>query len=323
MSTDTSIIEQSETHIVLIPPKPFGLVADYSAIKYENKICMAPGCNEATIGSHVLSKSWIKKYANNQIIELKTITYEPFENIKPKEKRKYYKPCDLDKVSTFKGFCGPCDHRLFHELDNYNGVMTPKIALLSHYRIICYGLNVIQLQLKQHDFLKNAMLMGSSTKKTKEIERKIKNGFFERRLRMAETDYLERKLSCEKMLSHIAPQINYILFQGDINNPLFFGRAGIFLHQFSKNRLPKRFMAQMPYIMYSSITDGRTCNLIFTYLPQDAEEYGNDLDVFYNHPDFKKRLEVLIYSQSDCCILRKNIAETWDETVKNIVDFYR
>jgi len=72
-----------------------------------------------------------------------------------------------------------------------------------------------------------------------------------------------------------------------------------------------------------SISDGKTCSLIFSYLPQDAKEYSKDLDIFINHPDFKKRLEILIYSQSDCCILRKDLTETHNNTIKEIVDFYR
>ncbi|MDI1352414.1 MAG: hypothetical protein PSV35_06540, partial [bacterium] len=144
-----------------------------------------------------------------------------------------------------------------------------------------------------------------------------------RGLKMAEADYLERKEICEMLLNTVDPKINYIHFQGGIENSLFFGRAGIFLHQFGRDRLPKRFMAQMPFITYSSISDGRTCNLIFASLPQDAKEYSKDLDIFINHPDFKKRLEILIYSQSDCCILRKDLTETHDSTIKEIVDFYR
>lgn len=74
---------------------------------------------------------------------------------------------------------------------------------------------------------------------------------------------------------------------------------------------------------YFSISDGRTCNLVFTYLAQDTAEYSNNLESFVNHPDFKKRLEILIYSQSDCCIVRKNISEAWDDSIKGIVDVYR
>lgn len=312
-----------ETRVELITPRPYGLISDFSSIKFENKVCMYPGCNEPPIGSHVLSKSCIRKYANNQIIQLQTLVYDPFENIRPKEKRKYYKPCDLDRISTFKGFCNKHDHSLFHELDNFDGVVTPKIALLAHYRIICYGLNVLQLQLKQHEFLKIATFVGGASRKTNEKARRIKNGFFLRGLKMAETDYLERKQICEKLLNTADPQINYINFQGGIENPLFFGRAGIFLHQFGRDRLPKRFMAQMPFVTYSSISDGRTCSLIFAYLPRDAKEYSKDLDIFINHPDFKKRLEVLIYSQSDCCILRNDLMDAHSSTIKEIVDFYR
>ncbi|HAU1304130.1 TPA: hypothetical protein JBI45_02530 [Legionella pneumophila] len=307
----------------LIPPKPYGLISDYSTIRHGNKVCMHPGCKEPPIDSHVLSKSGIKKYAKNQIIQLQTLVYEPFENIKPKEKRKYFKPCDLDKISTFRGFCYKHDHKIFLELDNFNGIVTPRIVLLTHYRIICYGLDTIQLQLKQQEFLKNAALVGKSTKKVNEIARRIKNGFFLRGLKMAETDYLERKKICEQLLNGARPKINFIHLKGGIENPLFFGRAGIFLHQFGRERLPKRYMAQMPYITYASISDGITCNLIFAYLDQDAGYCSNDLDIFINSPDFKKRLEILIYSQSDCCILRKEHTKVHETAIKNIADFYR
>ncbi|AUH71156.1 hypothetical protein CAB17_03075 [Legionella sainthelensi] len=125
------------------------------------------------------------------------------------------------------------------------------------------------------------------------------------------------------MLDSVNPKINFIHLKGEIENPLFFGRAGIFLHQFGRERLSKKFIAQMPYVTYSSISDGVTCNLIFAYLTQDAKEYSRDLDIFINSPYFKKRLEILIYSQSDCCILRKDLTDAHTSTIKEIVDFYR
>lgn len=215
---------------------------------------MWPGCEQPTINSHVLSKASIRKYSNNQIIELQTITHDPFHITKPEDKREYYKPCDLKKVSAFKGFCSQHDHILFYDLDNYDSVITPKIVLLSHYRVLCYGLNIIQRQLKQNDFLRNAAFVGGSTKKTNEIARRLKNGFFERGLKMAEEDYSNRKKICEQMIAANSVQgINYTYLQGSMNDALFSGKAGIFLHQFNWTRLPKRFMAQMPYITYFSI----------------------------------------------------------------------
>lgn len=311
--------DASKHEVVLIPPKPYGLIADFTAVTYHNDVCMYPGCFEPPIGSHVLSRSWIQRYANNQIVQLQTITHDPFDLIKDSVKKKYYKPCNLNKISIFNGFCFKHDHEIFQELDNYNGYVTPMIALLNHYRIICFGLNEIYLQKKQHEFLKGAVFVGTSTKVTKEIQRKIKNGFFLRGLQMAEVEYIERKRVCEEMIINKDPKIVYVPLQGDMSNPLFFGRAGRFLHLFGRNKLPIRFMSQMPYIMYSSITDGKACNLVFTYLPQDIEKYGNDLDAFISHADFKKRLEILIYSQSDCCIIRKDIPISSSHIVQKIV----
>lgn len=115
MPVNTQELVYSTHEVTYIPPKPYGLIADFNDIKHNNKVCMYPGCDEPAINSHVLSKASIRKYANNRIIQLQTITYDPFENIKPKAKRKYYKPCDLNKVSTFKGFCNKHDHNLFKE----------------------------------------------------------------------------------------------------------------------------------------------------------------------------------------------------------------
>lgn len=93
--------------------------------------------------------------------------------------------------------------------------------------------------------------------------------------------------------------------------------------QLNRARLPKRFMAQMPYITYFSICDGDKCDLLFAYLSLDHEDYFDDLEKFANHNDFKKFLEILIYAHSDCCILRKNIPKHWDHSIKGMVNFYR
>lgn len=320
---DLSVFERTENTTIFLPPKPNGLIVDYNRIKYKNKTCMSPGCEKPTINSHVLSKASIRKYSNNQIIELQTINHDPFHFTKPEDKRDYYKPCNLDKISAFRGFCSEHDHDLFYDLDNYDGVISPKIVLLGHYRILCYGLNVIQRQLKQNDFLRDATFTGVSTRKTADIVRRLKNGYFERRLKMAQEDYTNRKEICEQMIAADSFQgVNFTYLEGSMNDALFSGRAGIFLHQFNRTRLPNRFMAQMPYITYFSICDGITCKLIFSYLNEDRE-FNEDLDAFINHPDLKRRLEVLIYSQSDFCILRKKIPQDWHNTIKEIIDICR
>ncbi|HHS2563233.1 TPA: hypothetical protein ACTD5V_000722 [Legionella pneumophila] len=324
MSSPPDVIKNENNDFEIVSPRPYGLIEDLCKVKYKNRACMYPGCNQPTINSHTLSKASIRKYANNQIINLKTINHDLFENIKPTVNRKYYKPCDLNKISTFNGFCSEHDNSIFYELDNYDGNITPQIALLGHYRIICYGLNTIRLQLKQNEFLRGAKFVGAATKKINEIYRKIKNGFYEHRLKMAETDYVRRKMICEDILAiGTTHDIKFVTLQGTMSDPLFFGRAGIFLHQFGKGRLPLRFMLQMPYISYFSICDGKTCKLIFVYLAQDSNEYERDLENFLNHVDLKKRLEILIYPHSDCCILRNDIPQTSDNTIKQLINFYR
>jgi hypothetical protein len=178
--------ERLDEAVIYLPPKPHGLILDYHTIRYENEQCIYPGCSESTVKCHVLSQSSIRQYANGDVTNLQITHRDPYFLIKPKDAWKYFKPLPLKKYPTFHGFCSTHDNDLFQDLDHYNGTMTPKIALQAHYRVLCHGLEVIQLELKQHDFLKQAPYVGKSTKKSKEIFKRLQKNYYERRLKWAE-----------------------------------------------------------------------------------------------------------------------------------------
>jgi hypothetical protein len=291
---------------------------------------MLPGCNALPIKSHVLSQSSIRRYARGNIANLQVVYRDPYFAIKPKDSCRYFKSLDLKKYPTFHGFCKTHDNDLFQELDNYNGSMTPKIAVLAHYRVLCYGLEVIQLEHKRHDFLQQGTYVGDGSKRSKEIERRLRNGYYRRRLQWAENDYLSRKALCEQAIfsAKEGTLINYVRLEGGVANPLFFGRGGIFLHasnktQVEQKKLPSRFMKQMPYIMYFTICHNDNVELYFSYLELDREQYAKDLDTFITEEDLSKRLEILVSAHSDACILQKDSSPIWLDTIKEIIDFVR
>ncbi|RAP34663.1 hypothetical protein B1207_15330 [Legionella quinlivanii] len=281
--------------------------------------CFYSGCSRNPINSHTLSKKSIRNYG--EIIKLQVIEHDIFSRLKPKEEKKYFKPCNLAKVSTFPGFCSFHDHSIFNELDNFNGIVTPQIALLSHYRMICYGLYIIEKQQIQEQFLRESQFIGHASKRAKEIHRRIINGFYQRRLMMAKQEYLYRKTVCENLIdSGNFNEIQFICLQGSNKDPLFNGRAGIFFHGL-KRRLPLRFLPQMPYITYSSLHNGDFCTLIFHYLSIDME-YKTDLNAFLNDDNFKGKLELLISAHSDFCIWKTPISTEGEQNIREIIDFY-
>ena len=226
MSCSREDVLKKET--VHLPPKPHGLIVDYNKISHENKECMLPGCNASPVKCHVLSQSSIRQYARGNIANLQVVYRDPYFAIKPKDNCRYFKSLDLKKYPTFHGFCVTHDNDLFQDLDNYNGTMTSKIALLAHYRVLCSGLETIQLERKRHDFFQQATYVGDGTKISNEIARRLRNGYYRRRLQSAEDDYLVRKVLCEQAIfsANEGQLINYVRLEGGVVNPLFFGRGG-------------------------------------------------------------------------------------------------
>lgn len=294
------------------------LIQSLSSIRLINEQCMYGRCVHVPIHSHTLSRSSIRNFKSKTGI--KVVMFCPFNTLKSKEKRKYFGECLIKKFSTFPGFCSAHDHELFKPVDNFNGTITKEIALLSHYRIICYGIYITKNQIKIMEELSSKKPVGPASKKSKDIARKIKSGFFMRRLQMALDDYLLRKELCEQMISNKDySQINFIECKGSNNDPLFCGRAGSFVHGFPDKRLPIRFLPQMPFITYTSFHNKDSCCLIFTMLNID-EHYTNL--TFFDSSNFRKKIEVLAYSQSDFCIVSENILNQWKNDIQKIHSHY-
>ena len=64
----------------------------------------------------------------------------------------------------------------------------------------------------------------------------------------------------------------------------------------------KGSLDHMPYIIYTTLHDGEKNHFLFTLLPVDFK-YMEDLTTFATHSDFLRRLEFLMYRESDFCII--------------------
>ncbi len=294
------------------------LLKDFNEKRYVNDKCMYPGCIEKPIRSHTISKSSIRKL-NSDTIQLKVVNDNIFDRIKNFDNRNFFNDCRISNVSTFYGFCNTHDTSLFKPIDQFDGTITNEIALLSHYRIICFGLDNIKTQFLQEEFLRVSQYVGSAPKKTHEFLRKLKKGYFKRRLDIELEAYLARKELCETMkINKKFNRINYYRYSGSKYNPLVSGRCGAFFHHFNK-KLPRGFLHQMPYITYTSLHNGDSTTLLFTMLDIDSEYYP-DLVTFTDPKDFHKRLERLFFGHSDFCILNEPLSDSIDEiAIKEII----
>ena len=293
----------------ILPSK--ALLKDFNEQRHINDTCIYPGCVEKPIRSHTISKSSIRKL-NNDTIQLKVVNDNIFDRIKNFDDRNFFNDCRISNVSTFYGFCKVHDTNLFKPIDQFDGTITNEIALLSHYRIICFGLDNIKTQFLQEELLRVSQYVGSAPKKTHEFLRKLKKGYFKRRLDMELEAYLARKELCEAMIINKKfNRINCHGYDGSKNNPLVSGRCGAFFHHFSR-KVPKGFLHQMPYITYTTLHNGNFTTLLFTMLDIDIEYYP-DLLTFTDHKDFHIRLERLFFGHSDFCILNEPVTGSIDE----------
>lgn len=273
----------------------------YNTQKCISTQCMWAGCVSEAINSHTISLASIKRIA--PLNSLKSIKKSSFNAVKRKEKKIHFKTTDTH-TTTFPGFCKVHDSNIFADLDNFSGKITDKIAVLNHYRMLCFGLYQVKNLFEQERFLREASYEGKGGKKISEYLRVIKKGYWHKALKMSEGEIISRKIMCEKMIQMNQYQIYQRIVLGTKNNPLFTGRAGNFFHGFNRN-MYKGSLDHMPYVVYSNLHDGEKSNLLFTLLPIDSQ-YINDITAFATHPDFLKRLEYLIYKESDFCIITNN-----------------
>jgi len=276
----------------------YQFIQAYDAQKCIDKRCMWTGCVNEPINSHTLSLASIKRVAPlDSLISIKKST---FNAVKRKENRIHFKTSDTH-TTTFPGFCKVHDSTIFADLDNFSGLVTDKIAVLNHYRMLCFALYQVQNQFEQERFLREAPYEGKGGKKITEYFRVLRKGYWHNALIKNEEEIISRKLICEKMIQNEQYKIYKRIVLGAKDNPLFTGRAGIFFHGFSRT-MYKGTLDHLPHIIYSTLHDGEKSHLLFTLLPIDSK-YIDDITTFTTHPDFLKRLEYLIYKESDFCIV--------------------
>lgn len=140
----------------------YQFIQAYDAQKCISSRCMWTGCEEEAINSHTIPLSSIRRIA--PLNNLKYIRKSPFNAAKRKGEKVHFKTIDTH-TATFPGFCNEHDCKIFSDLDNFNGSITDKIAVLNHYRMLCFALYQVKNQLEQERFLREASYEGTGSKK--------------------------------------------------------------------------------------------------------------------------------------------------------------
>lgn len=272
-----------------------------------SNVCMFGKCQNKPIKSHAISQSFLKNLGYSDSLLMSTpYLISIFKDMKNGNQLDYVKPIALDVFSTFNGFCKYHDNRLFSAVDNFDGHVTNEVAVLIHYRNICYGILHIKAQLSRLQHAANQEYINNASSKGEDILRSLKGYQLRKRLMESLYEHRERKRELERMIrkQHFS-KIRFITLHGDINNPIFSGRSTPWLH-------PQRKIADqdgytiMPWISYLTLVNKHSHQLVFCWLARD-KVYANDLELFFDHDYWKANLEILAYGFSDAFAISRNL----------------
>ena len=108
----------------------------FEKMKKHTWTCMAPGCNDKCINSHVLQKNGILSQiaSNNHIIEMKPTTIWEIET----HSLFKYQKIGINDGFTFPGFCAFHDKEIFKEIESTTVKFDSyKAQCLFSYRGLC------------------------------------------------------------------------------------------------------------------------------------------------------------------------------------------
>ena len=113
------------------------LMSEIDNIGFKAPTCYWSLCDSHPIRSHAIAENSFYRLSKDRLLEILTSQQRIY---KLSRSTSLLVPIDIDKCSTFFGFCNKCDSKLFELIDCFDGVLTPKKVTLIHYRIICYGI---------------------------------------------------------------------------------------------------------------------------------------------------------------------------------------
>lgn len=278
------------------------LISEIDEIQYSDKRCCYGTCSNPPIRSHTISENFLYKLSNDLT---NVITFEPAMSlIVNKQNPKLVRNVNKKRFSTFTGFCSIHDVKLFKPIDLFDGQINNEIAMLIHYKNICYGINHIKTQQLRlcHMSAQNYVQDKLSDTNGDKIIMSFKNNSLSLRLDYCLSQYLLRKQQLEHMIeSREFNRIKFHVLHGCLNNPIFCGRSSYLLHK-NHGLFKTSGYSYMPWITYMTLL---TNNLVFCWLKND-EAYAKRLNILLKNEDSKKIIEVLAYACSDAFAVEKN-----------------
>ncbi|CEG59372.1 hypothetical protein [Legionella fallonii] len=295
------------------------LISELDNIQYESKYCCFSTCENKPINSHTIPENFLYKI-NSDLLNVMTLEPRVYWIMKNAENNTLTN-VDKEKFSTFKGFCIDHDTRLFFKLDNFEGKINSEIALLVHYRNICYGIHHIHLQMLKEKHLRKQNFIGSNNLYG-DIYTLIKSDRLYNRLRYCLDEHIKRKKIMEKMIKNNQfDSIDYFVMSGSLINPIFCGRSSIVLHE-NENIFKFPGYSYMPWVSYISLINGNTSYLPFCWLKED-KNYSKQAFQKMEHSTHREIATLLAYGASDAVALDRGLFEEQKLTINLIANKYR
>ncbi len=284
------------------------LLADLGNIKYESKKCCYSLCQDKPINSHTIAKNYLYKL-HSDLREILTFEPSSVSRVPSGTNPRYFRPIDKQKFSTFFGFCGQHDNKLFELIDAFDGRLDQEKAALIHYRNICYGVNHIETGLLRLQHISQQRYAGESTIETNKIKLKLDRSDYKHRLIYCLKEHKQRKATLEHMIhSRDFGLINFSEIHLGLEQPLFSGRSVRLLHP-KNNFFRCDGYCYMPWLTYMTLRTSYSSHLVFVWLEKD-KKFSNNLNyVLKQEVALKSIIGGLAYSCSDALAIRKEFYE--------------
>lgn len=303
--------------------KKKNLIDTFIDTKFNNTRCMNSQCSYSQYqgmslpklsNCHTISKSSIRSSCKNNIDDLYIRINDYYK--KNDDIMNYFRRLNLDKDTTFRGFCNDCDTKLFKPIDEFKGVVTPEICLKQHYRMICYGIHWFKERLEENTlFYRSKFESKNGEKFSTEFENfyeEIKSGDRERSLNDILNEYIERKTICEEIIvKKDYKRANGMSLPIEKNYPLVAGRGRIFIDT--------DIWIYSPYITYGTLHDGSSTFLLFSWIDKD-EKYLHHLERFLEEKERTERIMDLMFRHSDFCIVPNSFIDQYRDYIKKVIE---
>jgi len=286
---------------------------------YGKEYCLCPISDKVNCSGDIIKAHSVQKSGVLDKIALNGHVYEfdySFTGLVKNNDNVIVKKTGINKASTFTGFCGYHDNKIFETLDNYTYSTTNEFAFLMGYRAITRELFVKSAQKKMFEFMRE-MDKGKDITSQVRIQMEASTNILgsETGLRDLES---EKKIFDDALLNKDFSKVKYLIINLS-NTPEYVCSGAIYPeHDFSGAQLQdlSNLEKKMDLLTFSIISNQSGGAIVFAWLENSkeaCEKFVKSLNAM-NNTDLLNALTRFIFITTENLFFS---IDWWDNLSKN------